>query len=202
MATLNKDTASEYDFVIGLDASGSMGSPSTRYAGKSRWEEAQETVTGIANAIGKYDADGIDVVVFGGNVEVHNNVTSAKVADLFANRSPRGGTPLAQALQKVVEAQAKTQKNTVAIFFTDGEPDDKMAAVRTIIEASKKIDSDEKLTFLFVQIGGDAGATKFLQALDDDLQAAGAKFDIVDTVTGEEADGLEPLDLINKAISD
>lgn len=44
---LTKETASEFDFIICLDASGSMSSPSTRYAGKSRWEEAQETILGI-----------------------------------------------------------------------------------------------------------------------------------------------------------
>lgn len=37
-------------------------------------------------------------------------------------------------------------------------------------------------------------------SVDDDLK--GAKFDIVDTVTCDEVDGMEPLDLINKAITD
>jgi hypothetical protein len=200
--TLNAETASEFDFIVGLDASGSMASPSKRFAGKTRWEEAQETILGIASALDKYDADGIDVVVFGGGVSLVEGVTSAKVSDVFSSRGPRGSTPLAEALSVVVDKQKKTGKNTVAIVFTDGEPDDKQAVIKTIVNAANAIDKDEALTFLFVQIGDDAGAAKFLTSLDDDLQPAGAKFDIVDAISAAEADKMEPIDLINKAIND
>ena len=46
--------------------------------------------------------------------------------------------------------------------------------------------NDDDCTVLFVQVGDDAAATRFLQSLDDDL--AGAKFDIVDAKTVTEAD--------------
>jgi hypothetical protein len=196
---LNAETASEYDFIIGLDASGSMASPSTRYPGKTRWQEAQETIFGIASALDKFDADGIDVVVFGGGVSLVEGVTSAKVSELFATRSPRGSTPLAEALDVVAKKQAKTGKNTVAIIFTDGEPDNRPAAEKVIVDAANALEKDEALTFLFVQIGNDAGAAAFLDHLDDGLTA---KFDIVDAVPASVADSMEPLDLINKAIND
>lgn len=48
MPDLDTITVTEYDFVIALDASGSMASPSLRYPGKSRWEEAQETIYGLS----------------------------------------------------------------------------------------------------------------------------------------------------------
>lgn len=105
----------------------------------------------------------------------------------------------------MVERRNATNKNTVAIVFTDGEPESQTAAARVIIEASNKLDRDEQLTFLFVQIGNDPGATRYLQLLDDGLKSddgKGCKFDIVDTVTGEVADSMEPIDLINKAIAD
>ncbi len=174
---LTKETASEYDFIVGLDASGSMASPSTRYSGKTRWQEAQETILGIASALGEFDSDGIDVVVFGGGVNLIEGVTAAKVAEIFANRSPRGSTPLAEALDVMVKKQASTGKNTVAIVFTDGEPDDRPAVEKTIVGAANALEKDEALTFLFVQIGNDAGAGKFLDHLDDGLSSA--KFDIV-----------------------
>lgn len=199
MTTLTAETASEYDFIVGLDASGSMGAPSTRFPGKTRWQEAQETIFGIASALDKFDADGIDVVVFGGTVEMIEGVTSAKVADIFVNRSPRGSTPLAAALAKVVAKQSASGKNTVAIIFTDGEPDDRNAAEKVITDAANAIDKDEALTFLFVQIGNDAAASKYLDHLDDGISA---KFDIVDAVNASVADSMEPIDLINKAIND
>jgi len=196
---LNAETASEYDFVIGLDASGSMASPSTRYPGKTRWQEAQETIFGLASILGQYDTDGIDIVVFGGNVQVFEGVTPDKVASIFSQRSPRGSTPLAEAIQKI-DALNGDGKKAVALIFTDGEPDDRAAAEAAIVAASNKMERDEDFTILFVQIGDDAGAAKFLAHLDDGLTSA--KFDIVDTISAAEADQMEPLDLINKAIND
>lgn len=199
MTTLDAQTITEYDFVIGLDASGSMASPSTRYPGKTRWQEAQETIFGLASIVSQYDTDGIDVVVFGGSVDVYEGVTADKVSQIFASRSPRGSTPLAEAIQKI-DALNGDGKKAVALIFTDGEPDDRAAAEAAIITASNKLEKDEDFTILFVQIGDDAGAAKFLAHLDDGLSAA--KFDIVDAISAAEADKLEPIDLINKAIND
>lgn len=197
---LNAETVAKYDFIIGLDASGSMASPSKRFAGKTRWQEAQETIFSIASALGQYDEDGIDLVIFGGGVALEEGVTGARVNEIFAARSPRGSTPLAEALQVVVDKQARTGKNTVAIVFTDGEPDDKQAAERVIVNAANAIAEDENLTFLLVQIGDDAAAGAYLDHLDDGL--SGAKFDIVDAISAKTADTMEPIDLINKAIND
>jgi len=197
--TLTAETASEYDFVIGLDASGSMAAPSTRYPGKTRWQEAQETIFGLASILGQYDTDGIDVVVFGGSTEVFEGVTADKVASIFQQRSPRGSTPLAEAIQKI-DALNGDGKKAVAIIFTDGEPDDRAAAEAAIVAAAAKLEKDEDFTILFVQIGDDQGAAKFLAHLDDGLTAA--KFDIVDTISAADADKMEPIDLINKAIND
>lgn len=198
MPDLDTITVTEYDFVIALDASGSMASPSTRYPGKSRWEEAQETIYGLAHALSKYDEDGIDVVVFGSTVETFEGVTPEKVADIFKARSPRGSTPLAEALQ-AVDALNSDGKKAVCICFTDGEPDSQQSAMDTIRAIADKQAADEDFTILFVQVGDDAAAAKFLATLDDNLNA---KFDIVDTISAAEADKLEPLDLINKAIAD
>lgn len=199
MITLNKVTASEFDFMFLLDASGSMGNKSTRYPGKTRWQELQETCIGLASEIGKWDADGLDVVVFGGNVETYNNVTAEKIVSVFENRDPRGGTPLTAALEVVVKRQKSTGKKTVALIFTDGEPENQETAARVIIDAAKQVTTDDQLTFLFIQIGNDPAATRYLRLLDDGL---GTKFDIVDTVTNEEAEKMNAIDLINKAIND
>jgi hypothetical protein len=199
---LNAETARDIDFMILLDASGSMASASNRYAGKTRWNEAQETIFGISAALAQYDADGIDIVVFGASVELIEGVTPDQVQNVFNTRSPMGTTPLDQALAKVVEKRVRTGKNTVAIVFTDGAPNDRDAVERIIVNAANGLDRDEQLTFLFVQIGADATAAAFLQYLDDELQAKGAKFDIVDTIPVDEAETMQPLDLIAKAIND
>lgn len=202
MIELNAETASEYDFIIALDASGSMGASSTRYQGKTRWQEGQELIIGLAGVLGQYDADGIDVVTFGQKVEMFEGVTVDKISSIFATVSPYGGTPTAEMLSKIVAKQTASKKNTVAIIFTDGEPSDRKAVESVIVSASNALERDEQLTFLFVQIGTDPGAAAFLKHLDDELEGHGAKFDIVDTIGAAEAEQLSPLDLINKAIND
>ena len=53
-----------------------------------------------------------------------------------------------------------------------------------------------------IQVGHDKKATVFLRALDDQLQQAGAKFDIVDTITIEDMEGMSLSDVLLKAITD
>jgi Mg-chelatase subunit ChlD len=199
---LNAQTATEYDFIIALDASGSMGNPSTRFSGKTRWQEGQELIIGLAGVLAGFDADGIDVITFGQSVQVFESTTADKVSEVLSTVSPYGGTPTDKALAAIVAKQKASGKNTVAIIFTDGEPNDKAAVEKVIVDAANSIEKDEALTFLFVQIGNAPDATAFLQHLDDELQSKGAAFDIVDTLAAEVAETMAPLDLINHAIND
>lgn len=192
---------SEFDFIVAIDASGSMGETDMP-GGKSRWDYMQETALAFVRDMEKFDSDGIDVITFGGaNVETHTGVTSAKVKDVFASRSPRGSTPLAEALTACLKAAGKSDKKDFIIVFTDGVPDDKDAAAKVIRDASNKQDADDALTILFVQVGRDASATSYLKALDDDLK--GCKFDIVDAKTMDEAEKFATTaELVIAAIND
>lgn len=192
---------SEYDFIIAVDASGSMGTEDMP-GNRSRWGYMKETLEAFARDISKIDSDGFDLVVFSGaNIDTYQGVDASKVADIFGQRRPMGGTPLAGALEASLKLAGKSDKKDFVIIFTDGEPDDKAAAARVIRDASNKQETDDALTFLFIQVGRDAGATKYLKALDDDLK--GAKFDIVDTKTQDEAERFATTaDLIEAAIAD
>lgn len=193
---------SNYDFVVLVDASGSMAEPVKAGAGRTRWEAVQESALGFARDVGALDSDGIDVVIFSGaGIQSHTGVTADKVKDVFATRGPRGSTPLAEALTEGLKLAGKSDKKDFIVVFTDGVPDDKAAAAKVIIEAANRQESDEDLTILFVQVGDDAAATAYLKSLDDDL--TGAKFDIVDARTVQEADQFPTTaDLILAAIND
>lgn len=190
----------EYDFRLVLDASGSMTTEDCPN-GRSRWQYMQESVEAFARDVAKFDSDGIDVIVFGGaNVETFGGVTPAKVSDVFASRSPRGSTPLAEALTAALNVN-KTDKKVFILVFTDGVPDDKQAAANVILRQANKQASDDECTFLFVQIGKDESAARYLKMLDDDLR--GAKFDIVDAKTQAEAEAFATTaELVLHAISD
>jgi Mg-chelatase subunit ChlD len=191
---------SEFDYVVVLDASGSMAEEDAP-GNRSRWEHAEETVTTIARAAGKLDSDGIDVVTFAGSkVESHTGVNATEVRKVFESRNPNGGTPLHLALTEALKLAGKSDKKDFIVVLTDGVPDDKAAAAQVIIDAANAQETDDSLTFLFIQVGKDSRATAYLKSLDDDLK--GAKFDIVDVKTIEEVEQFESIEaLIEAAIA-
>jgi Mg-chelatase subunit ChlD len=191
----------EYDYIVAIDTSGSMGSPVKAGSTKSRWEAMQESVSAFVRDIEKFDADGIDVVQLGGQNKVWTGVTSSKVQDLFSSVRPMGSTPLAETLTECFKLAGKSDKKDFIIVFTDGVPDDQNAVARNIVAQSQLQESDDSLTILFVQIGDDAAATAYLSSLDDNL--TGAKFDIVDCKTMAEAEAFpSTADMIVAAIND
>ena len=198
-AVTTSSMLSEYDFILVGDASGSM-AETDMPGGKTRWDYMQESMMSFARDICKIDDDGVGLVLFGGsNITSTDGCDAEKIKSMFAARSPRGSTPLAEALTAALKLAGKSAKKDFVMIFTDGVPDDEEAAAKVIRDASNKQDKDEDLTFLFVQVGRDAAATRYLQNLDDNLK--GAKFDIVDTKTMAEAEAFATTtDLILAAI--
>lgn len=193
---------SEYDFIVVIDKSGSMGEPVKPGSSVTRWDAVQESAMTFVRDIEKIDSDGLGLVLFSGSsIATYDGVTSQTIRDAFASNSPRGSTPLAEALTAALGLAGKSDKKDFVIVFTDGVPDDKAAAAKVIADASHKQDTDDALTILFVQVGNDAGAAAYLKQLDDDLK--GCKFDIVDAKTVEEAEKFATTaDLVLAAIND
>jgi Mg-chelatase subunit ChlD len=180
-----KALLSEFDITIGVDRSGSMNGEHAR--GQSRWAAAQELTMGITAASLEIDDDGIDVVTFGGNNIVTSMAKSVGDVENIFKELPSGGTPLNEALQACFKVAGKSPKKDFILILTDGAPSGSQEDIaRLIAEYTKKLDSDDACTILFVQLGNDPAATKFLEFLDDGLVAKfGAKFDIVDVMKPE-----------------
>lgn len=196
------------DYTLIIDKSGSM-STSDQLGGISRWAAAQESTLALARKCEQVDPDGITVYLFSGRFRRYDNVTSDKVTQIYQENEPMGRTDLASVLQDALDnyfqrkAAGTTKQNGETILvITDGEPDDRKAVMRQIIEASRKLDKDEEIAISIIQVGGDRKATEFLKALDDQLQSAGAKFDIVDTITIDEMEGMTLAEVLLNAISD
>jgi Mg-chelatase subunit ChlD len=194
-------TLSEYDFIAVIDASGSMATEDMG-GGRSRWKAMQETAEQFCRDLQKIDSDGIGVVVFSGQgIDTHDGVTVEKVGEIFRNRTPRSSTPLTEALTAALKLAGKSDKKDFIIVFTDGVPDDEAGAAKVIRDASNKLNSDDELTILFVQVGNDAGAAAYLKKLDEQL--TGCKFDIVDAKTMAEAEKFATTaELVAAAIND
>jgi Mg-chelatase subunit ChlD len=176
---------SEFDFIVVIDKSGSMGE-NDMPGGRSRWEYMQETAVAFCREMEKLDSDGLGVVLFSGSSIVsEDNVTSARIKEIFAANHPAGSTPLDQALEASLKLANKSNKKDFILVFTDGIPDDQERVKTIIRRQANSQDSDDALTFMFVQVGYDAGATKYLHSLDDEL---GTKFDIVCAMPISEAE--------------
>ncbi|NEO46569.1 MAG: VWA domain-containing protein [Moorea sp. SIO4A3] len=196
------------DYTLIIDKSGSM-SIRDQLGGKSRWQIMQESTLALANKCEELDPDGITVYVFAGRFKRYDNVTADKVLQIFQENEPSGRTDLAGVLLDATndyfkrKASGQTKENGETILVvTDGEPDERKAVMKVIIEASRRIDVDEELAISFIQIGNDLQATKFLKILDDELQNAGAKFDIVDTVTIDQMEDMTLTEVLINAIID
>lgn len=196
------------DYTLIIDKSGSM-STTDQLGGKTRWSVVQESTVALARKCEELDPDGITVYLFSGRFRRYDNVTSDKVAQVFQENEPMGRTDLASVLQDALDnyfqrkaaGQAKPNGETILVI-TDGEPDDRKAVMRLIIEASRRLDRDQELAISLIQVGKDNLATQFLKALDDQLQQAGAKFDIVDTLTVDDMEDLTLSEVLLNAIED
>jgi hypothetical protein len=198
----------ERDYTLIIDKSGSM-SINDRPGGKTRWDSAQESTMALARKCEEIDPDGITVYLFSGRFRRYDNVTSDKVSQIYQENEPMGRTDLASVLQDAVDnyfqrkAAGGTKANGETILVvTDGEPDDYKSVMRVIIETTQKLDLDQELAISLIQVGNDRKATEFLVALDDRLESAGAKFDIVDTVTIDDMEGMTLTEVLLNAITD
>nr|WP_181280536.1 VWA domain-containing protein [Aphanothece hegewaldii] len=200
--------AQDRDYTLIIDKSGSM-STSDQPGEKTRWEIAQESTLALARKCEEIDPDGITVYLFSGRFRRYDNVTSDKVSQVYQENEPMGRTDLASVLQdaldnyfqRKVAGLTKPNGETILVI-TDGEPDDRKAVMRQIIEASRQIERDDELAISLIQVGKDRKATEFLRALDDQLETAGAKFDIVDTITIDEMEDMTLAEVLLNAIKD
>jgi uncharacterized protein with von Willebrand factor type A (vWA) domain len=196
------------DYTLIIDKSGSM-STKDQLGGKSRWQVMQESALALASKCEELDPDGITVYTFSGRFKRYENVTANKVSQIFKENEPSGRTDLTGVLQDALndyfrrKAAGKTKASGETILVvTDGEPDDRKSVMQAIVEASRRMERDEELAISFIQVGTDLDATRFLRALDDELTNAGAKFDIVDTVTLDDMEEMTLSEILLNAIVD
>jgi len=175
----------DYDTVIIVDDSGSMG---------SLWIQACTALSKLAAVASRYDKNGIDIHFLnhdrkGERLKVGGFLSEEDVAELFTEVTPCGPTPLGDCLERVTQQmlkaldKGKSYKKTNYLVITDGRPTDD--AEGAIVHIARRLDKAgatlSQLGIQFIQIGSDSGARAFLEKLDNDLKDKHSIRDIVDT---------------------
>jgi hypothetical protein len=192
---------SSRDYILVLDSSGSMGNQDG--TSKSRWDRIKETTHAVVKKLVELDDDGITVYSFASSFKKFENVKDQDSIDAIFKKDPIGSTVLAPVLKDIFGDFFKNRKKPLTVFvITDGEAEDRNETCKEIIAATKKMEADEELSLEFLQVGKDPAAKEFLRKLDDDLEKADAKFDIIDTKTMDELENSTIEEIIIASIND
>ncbi|WP_096592041.1 VWA domain-containing protein [Calothrix sp. NIES-2098] len=196
------------DYTLIIDQSASMATTDQK-DGRSRWTALQESTFALASRCEEFDLDGLTIYLFAKAFKRYDNVTSSHIKQIFTENLPGDTTNLAGVLQHAInhyfqrKAEGKTKPaGEVILVVTDGAPGDRQAVFEVIINATQRLENPQELRISLIQVGADTKATKFLHAIDDDLQSVGAKFDICDTITLDELEDMSLTDVLIKAITD
>lgn len=159
-----------------------------------RWSDAQTSILSLLRACEEFDPDGITLYVACESTDSdcefrwYEHVTSDHLPEFLSTNIPPQVINLKRVLQSALDDyfarkdQGRTKTNgEIILVILDGEPHDRMAIAKVIVEATHRMDKNEELGIGLVQIGDDPVARGFFNLLDDHLKGAGAKFDIVTT---------------------
>ncbi len=159
-----------------------------------RWNDAHDAIVALAQKCEEFDPDGITVYISSANhpngtFKEYRQVTPSQLNSIFDQNYPPDNLNLLDGLHHALEgyfarkaANQSKPNGAMIIVLIDGEPSDRMAIAKTIVQAANQLDSDNELGIGFAQVGDDLIARGFLTALDENLRSqAGAKFDIVHT---------------------
>lgn len=190
-----------------IDKSGSMVIRDQK-KGRSRWEACKEATIALSYKCEEKDPQGMTLYTFAGRFKRYEKVTAARVSEIYEENEPGGGTDLGQVLEDafnfVIDRRSKaaTPQQEIILVVTDGEPDERESVIEAIVKLSKTVTSQMEVAISFIQVGTDENATAFLKSLDNDLVAAGASHDIVDTISLEDMEEYSLTQIFAKAFTD
>lgn len=157
----------------------------------NRWQAAFDSIIALTGKCSEFDPDGITVYITADAIKKYEQVKAEQMTKIFQDFQtsiPPNTCNLSAVLQAALEdyfnrkAAGQTKENgEIMIIVTDEEPQERQAMVKAIVQATQKIDRNEELGIGLAQIGEHSMTEGFFKALDDDLETAGACFDIVDT---------------------
>jgi hypothetical protein len=207
-----EDALRSLQIVLIVDKSGSQQAPDQHPvtdtpsvgmiegSGWTQWDNTFFAAKYLAESIFEYDADGKVPLIFFGHQANDKEVKSIgeMLVSFKKNKPTNETTNLVSALRLAFEKYSTPTKEGEKILFivlTDGSPNPgQEGEVKSLIASNIK--KDEALNLLFVRIGDDPGAKRFLSDLDDCKEVG----EVVDTKSDNMMHKMGPKNLILNAI--
>jgi hypothetical protein len=176
--------------------------------GKSRWNYARDTAAGLVEYAGRHQGATISLTPFAAGFKTHDSLVAADVARVF-QEPPLGSCNLAGVLRARTEAHfsrrsrggAAAARSTCLLIMLGGAPDNAQDVADVVTATAKKMDRADELAINILQVGRDAGCTRFMTWLDDELAKQGSRFGIVDTTRISEIENFSIEQLIGRVIA-
>jgi hypothetical protein len=187
----NERLLEDHDCIILVDKSGSMANPDG-VDGLSKWDWCRKSTLDLMQSAGHYFDDKVTISPFDTRFQAFTNADVSKVGNVFQQFQPLGGTrpeaPLAYELHSYFARRATKPKvkPLIVAIVSDGMPNDPGALRDVIFDATTQMRNKNEICITFLQIGQNFEGTRIISALDHDLVAAGAKYDIVNTMPFED----------------
>lgn len=181
-----------YNVELVIDASMSMRRPDCP-GYTSRWNWCGMQAHELANEVSPFLPRGVTITTFASQYDVYENANPQRVSTIFSRQQLQLGTRMAAPLQERLNSyfarRTPGSKPLLICIITDGAPAPPSEAdlvTNVLINATKRMHNPTEITVIFFQIGGRARkGREFLAGMDHGLVSAGAKYDIVKTVSFE-----------------
>lgn len=162
--------------------------------GTSRWEWCGLQLGNLSNQLAAYTPRGFTLTTFASEFQSYPNASAGDVQRLFAYGGLASGTrlsrPLGARLSHYFASKKPNSRPLLVVVITDGAPtpaQDGVLVAGNLISASRRMSKPDEVTVVFFQIGGaNPFGRLFLNQMDHTLVRAGAKHDIVQTVSFEQ----------------
>jgi len=196
-------------YILCADISASMNATDPGLGGLTRYSYMVEKFKQFVKDSEDFDPDGPTIILFGESVKVFSNTNIDAIEDKLSSIQFEGFTNTHLALEsawKIHEAEklgfvneGKKHPGTVVFMFTDGEPTNRGALERLIVQISNSIDCEDEFNIGFILVGTvPLELREYLDKLDDGLKGK-AKYDIVGV---SEIQGLTFLKAVNNAVNE
>jgi hypothetical protein len=130
------------------------------------------------------DDDGITLYFFSTQYEKFTHINTAELVDYYFNQvpQPKGGSHLSLALQDAIIPDNADKPKTI-IIISDSIPDNREEIERICFKAAENMEREDELRILFVHVGTDYQAMKWLTTLKS--KSSNCSVDIIEIVSSK-----------------